>query len=87
MAHNNMGEYYYRHGNIDGAIREFTLARELNPESAEATYNLGNLYFEANDNIHAAELFEKAFMLDQKFLDAALGIYNFEPSFAGFYDL
>ena len=73
MAHNNMGEYYYRHGDIDGAIREFTVATELNPDSAEATYNLGNLYLEANDSTKAAELFEKAFTLDQKFLDAALG--------------
>lgn len=59
-AHNNMGDYYGRHEDIESSIREFKMARQLQPRYAEATHNLGNAYLKINEATYAAELFKEA---------------------------
>src|SRR3990167_3599754 len=59
-AHNNMGDYYGRHGDVQNSIRSFETARKLRPRYAEATHNLGNVYEAIGEATKAAELFEEA---------------------------
>lgn len=61
MAHNNMGDYYMRRGNLKDAIKEFSLAIDLNKgEYPEAIHNLANVYLAKNDATAAAKLYEIA---------------------------
>lgn len=61
MAHNNMGDYYMRRGNLDEAIAEFSTAIELNlGDYPEALHNLGNAYLRKNEATLAAQVYEKA---------------------------
>ena len=59
-AHNNMGDYYGRNGDIQNSIASFERARKLRPRYAEATHNLGNVYEAIGEATKAAELFEEA---------------------------
>ncbi len=43
-THNNLGDYYARHGDFDMAIAEFSRAIELNPAYADAFHNRGLTY-------------------------------------------
>ncbi|MBI2617413.1 tetratricopeptide repeat protein [Candidatus Gottesmanbacteria bacterium] len=60
LAHNNMGDFYIRHGQREKAIEEFMKAIEIRPKYAEAYHNLGNTYLLTNDATKAAALFEQA---------------------------
>lgn len=45
-THNNLGDVYGRHGDKEGALKEFSRAIELKPNYADAYHNLGNTYRE-----------------------------------------
>jgi protein O-mannosyl-transferase len=47
--HNNLGDYYGRHGDMQNAVREFKTAIALKPDYADAYHNLGNAYKEMNN--------------------------------------
>ena len=46
VIHNNMGDYYYRHGDLPKAMDEFSLAIKIRPDYAEAFHNLANTQME-----------------------------------------
>ncbi len=48
-AHNTLGLIYQQSGQPNEARREFLVARELNPRSADPLINLGRLYLQAGD--------------------------------------
>ena len=43
-AYNNLGNAYYNQGNLTKAIQMWEKAIELNPDDADAYYNLGLAY-------------------------------------------
>ena len=59
-AHNNMGDYYGRHGDVQNSIRSFETARKLRPGYAEATHNLANTYLAIGEATKAATLYKEA---------------------------
>jgi len=52
--HNNLGDLYYRHHDLEKAIKEFKKATELNPNYAAAYHNLANAYYLQGKDIDAA---------------------------------
>lgn len=64
--HNNLGDYYGRHGDINNAIREFKTAIDLKPNYADAHHNLGNAYRDAGDASKAIESYKRALFINPK---------------------
>lgn len=62
--HNNLGDYYSRHGDYQKAIEEFKSAIELNPDYGDAYHNLGNAYREIGNNEEAIANYQKALSLN-----------------------
>ncbi len=58
--HNNLGDYYGRHGDMENSIREFKKAIELKPNYAEAYHNLGNAYRDRGQINNAILSYKKA---------------------------
>ena len=58
--HNNLGDYYSRHGDFDQAIIEFKRAIELNPQYGDAFHNLGTTYQQKKDIPNAIANYERA---------------------------
>lgn len=48
-THNNLGDYYGRHGDLNRAEAEFLRAIELQRNYADAYHNLGNTYVQKNE--------------------------------------
>ncbi len=59
-THNNLGDVYGRHGDKEGALKEFSRAIELKPNYADAYHNLGNTYRELGQMDKALENYQKA---------------------------
>lgn len=58
--HNNLGDYYGRHGDLVNAEKEFKQAIELKPNYADAYHNLGNVYRDLGRFDDAIAQYEKA---------------------------
>lgn len=58
--HNNLGDYYSRHGDFDQAIIHFKRAIELNPQYGDAFHNLGTTYQQKKDIPNAIASYERA---------------------------
>ena len=63
-THNNLGDVYGRHGDKEGALREFSRAIELKPNYADAYHNLGNTYRELGQFDKALESYQMAAKLN-----------------------
>lgn len=59
-THNNLGDYYGRHGDLDRAINEFTLAIKLQQNYADAYHNRGNTYVQLKNYEKAADDYQTA---------------------------
>jgi tetratricopeptide (TPR) repeat protein len=57
------GNYDLRIGKVDSAIGQYRKSLELNPNSADAHYNLGLSYFKQGNRIAANESAQKAYAL------------------------
>ncbi len=62
-THNNMGDLYYRHGDLPNALREFNRAIELNPDYADAYHNLASTYRLMGKLKEAEEAYKRAIAL------------------------
>lgn len=58
--HNNLGDYYARHGDLQKALEEFQLAIDLLPGYADAYHNKANVYQQMGKPEKAAEHYQKA---------------------------
>lgn len=59
-THNNLGDVYGRHKDLQRSIQEFQTAIALKPNYADAYHNLGNAYREAGNIDLALESYQKA---------------------------
>jgi len=62
--HNNLGDYYFRHGEYQKAIEEFKTAIELMPNYGDAYHNLANVYRQIGDSEEAIANYQKALSLN-----------------------
>jgi len=84
--HNNLGYIYFRKGEYEKAIGEFSLAIKINPAYGDAYHNLGNTYYQMQKVQEAAQSYHKAIELNpnlwQSHQNLASIYYN-----QGWYDL
>lgn len=64
--HNNLGDYYARHGDYEKAIEEFKIAIELQPNYGDAFHNLANVYHQIEKDDLAIENYQKALSFNAK---------------------
>jgi len=62
--HNNLGDLYARHGNLEKAAEEFQIAIELKPNYGDAYHNLANIYSQMGKSNLAIENYQKALSLN-----------------------
>ena len=68
------GASFHDEGKIDKAIDAFNEVLEINPESSEAHYNLGNAYADKEMFDEAIAMYKKAVENDSEFVDAYLNL-------------
>lgn len=64
--HNNLGDYYGRHGDLENSVREFKRAITLKPNYADAYHNLGNAYRDMGKLDEALKSYEKALLIEPR---------------------
>lgn len=64
--HNNLGDYYGRHGDFKNAINEFQIAIYLQPNYADAYHNMANAYLQLDQLDKAVENYKKALEFNPK---------------------
>src|SRR5215471_3196480 len=69
-AYCNLGIIESQKGNTSGAFDRFTTSLKYDPRHSESHYNLGNLYFDANDFRLAQTHYEMAGEVDPAFANA-----------------
>lgn len=72
--HNNLGDYYARHGNLEKAAEEFKTVIRLNPRHAAAYHNLGNIYYNMGRKDDAAGSYLKALSINQNLWQSYQGL-------------
>lgn len=84
--HNNLGDYYGRHGDLVNSIKEFQQAIALKPNYADAHHNLGNAYRDMGRIDDALEEYKKAAQVNpglwQSYQNIA-AIYYYQGNYQG----
>lgn len=62
-----LGKFYFLNEKYDEAIQTFQRCIDLDPQLAQAYYNLGLVYETKNEHSLAKEMYRKAVELDPKF--------------------
>lgn len=79
--HNNLGDYYGRHGNFEKAIEEFQTAIKLQPNYGDAYHNLGNIYLQTHHYDQALASYQKALEFNpnlwQSYVNIGMIYYNY----------
>ena len=70
-THSNLGNLYFRRGELARARDEYETAIRLDPAHADAHNNLGSAYFQLGDHARAVAEFREALRLNPKSADAA----------------
>ena len=79
LAHNNLGNVFWREGKISDALGHYEEALRLNPDYAEAHNNLGNVFWREGKISDALGHYEEALRLDP---DSPEAHYNLGSVFA-----
>jgi tetratricopeptide (TPR) repeat protein len=76
LAHNNLGNVFWRQGKINDALEHYEQALRINPNYAEAHHNLGNVFWRQGRISDALEHYEQAVRIDPNFAEAqySLGV-------------
>ena len=69
-AHTNLGNIYYRRGQLSEARRSYERALELDPEQTEARYNLANLLDDSGETELAISELRRVVNRSPEFADA-----------------
>lgn len=70
FLYNNIGNNYFRLGQLDTAMKYLNIAIEKQPDYAEAYSNIGSVYFTRGMQKEAIEAYTKAIEHDPKYYDA-----------------
>ena len=64
VIHNNLGDMYARHGDLEKAVTEFKRSTEINPRYADGYHNLALTYIQMQKYDLAIENFQKALSIN-----------------------
>lgn len=75
VSRNNLALHYFNNQNHAEAIRWYKEITEIEPDNPETFYNIGFVYLNMeNHGEEALESFEKAYEIDNQFVDAAINV-------------
>ena len=67
---NNIGNIYFKIGDLDKALNSYKKLININPENSDACNNIGNIYFQKNEFEEAEVWYQKALNINPKHLSA-----------------
>jgi tetratricopeptide (TPR) repeat protein len=70
FLYNNIGNNYFRLGQLDTAMKYLNTAIKMHPDYAEAYSNIGSVYFTRGMQKEAIDMYNKAIEYDPKYYDA-----------------
>ncbi|MDA3897063.1 MAG: tetratricopeptide repeat protein [Desulfobacteraceae bacterium] len=76
VAHNNLGNVFFRQGRVEEAIYHFTQANKIKPDYAEAQYNLANAFRDINKKDEAIKHYEQALTIRPNYENACNNLAN-----------
>jgi FkbM family methyltransferase len=69
----NLGAAHRAMANLDGAMKAYSEANQLDPKNAGIAYRIGSIYFDQGDLKKARELYEITVKMEPTFIEAYLG--------------
>jgi tetratricopeptide (TPR) repeat protein len=64
IAHNNLGDAFFREGRMNEAVSQYQQTLAINPNNAEANYDLGNVFFQQGRTDEAIAQFQKTLAIN-----------------------
>jgi tetratricopeptide (TPR) repeat protein len=69
IAHNNLGDAFFRQGRMDEAVSQYQQTLAIKPDNAEANYDLGIVYFQQGRLDEALAQFQKTLAIKPSYTD------------------